>query len=78
MGQGVFTPHVMIAQAPWAVQRRAPPQSALVVQSRTHEPNMLQLVPEGQSLMVPQPPQMPPGAVAVHVLMPGQSALVRH
>ena len=60
------------------LQRSAPPQSAFVAQSRWHAPTLPQVVPEGQALSVPQPLQMPPGAVVEQVLMPGQSEFVRH
>lgn len=60
------------------MHRRPPRQSASVVQSRTQALKVPQVVPEGQSLSVPQPLQMPPGAVVVQVLIPGQSVLSRH
>lgn len=54
-------------------------QSALELQSVTHAgmPGPQEVVP-GQSLSLPQPLQMPPGAVRLQVLMPGQSASTRH
>lgn len=66
-GQGEVLLQVRIAQRPVVVQRSAPPQSASVVQSRTHAAKLPHVVPLGQSPSVPQPLQTPPGAVAVHV-----------
>lgn len=68
----------MITHWPNELQRSAPPQSALVEQSRTHAANWPQEVPEGHAAPVPQPLQMPPGAVFAQVPVPGQSLLVRH
>ena len=77
-GQGEVVLQVVSAQTLVAAHRSAPPQSALEVQSRWQAPTLPQVVPVGQSLSVPQPVQMPPGAVVVQVLRPGQSELVRH
>lgn len=65
-------------QMPCDVQRSPPRQSASVVQSRTQALKVPHEVPEGQSDELLQPLQMPPGAVVVQVLEPGQSPLMRH
>lgn len=77
-GQGLLAVQVRIAHRPVPVQRSAPPQSASTVQSRVQAPKLPQSVPEGQSLMVPQPLHTPPGAVTVHEDWPGQSGALRH
>jgi hypothetical protein len=66
-GQGVDVPQLRIAHRYVVVQRSAPPQSESLRQSRTQAPKLPQLVPEGQSVLVPQPLHTPPGAVAVQV-----------
>jgi len=58
---------VRIVQTPEFAQRSAPPQSESVVQARAHAAKFPQVVGDGQSVSLPQPLQMPPGAVRVHV-----------
>lgn len=66
-GAGQAGVQLRIAHTPVLVQRRAPPQSGSELQLRWQAPNWPQSVPLGQSLALPQPLQMPPGADAVQV-----------